>query len=150
MSEPMSACVDHGYTSCLNKNGYRRAWHPPTKKLQLLHRVVYVDHNNVTFESIEGLSIRHTCDNPRCINPEHLLSGTHADNMRDRSERGRVASVVGDLNPNSKITHKVAIEIRARAVTGRGGNLKDLARMYSISVASVYDILSGRTWNEQA
>jgi len=33
--------------------------------------------------------VRHTCDNIKCINPSHLLGGTHLDNMNDRSKRGR-------------------------------------------------------------
>lgn len=33
--------------------------------------------------------VRHTCDNPRCINPEHLVGGTQQDNMQDRLVRGR-------------------------------------------------------------
>lgn len=40
----------------------------------------------------EGLLIRHTCDNPPCVNPNHLLVGTDADNVRDMMERGRHAS----------------------------------------------------------
>ncbi len=37
----------------------------------------------------DGLLIRHTCDNTHCINPDHLLLGTDADNARDKMERGR-------------------------------------------------------------
>ena len=38
----------------------------------------------------EGLVIRHTCDNPPCVRPDHLLEGTVADNARDARERGRL------------------------------------------------------------
>jgi hypothetical protein len=44
--------------------------------------------------------IRHTCDNPSCINPSHLLIGTQADNVRDMWERNRNAKVNGGNGPN--------------------------------------------------
>lgn len=42
-----------------------------------------------------GLVVRHSCDNPRCINPAHLLLGTQADNVQDSIDRGRHRSVQG-------------------------------------------------------
>lgn len=39
--------------------------------------------------------VRHRCDNPRCCNPRHLLTGTHADNTRDMLDRGRQRTVAG-------------------------------------------------------
>lgn len=53
------------------------------------HRVVYCQSRGLPLSAIEGIVIRHTCDVRRCINEDHLISGTHLDNMRDRSERGR-------------------------------------------------------------
>ena len=45
----------------------------------------------------EGKIIRHTCDNPPCVNPEHLLVGTHKENTNDMIERGRRPSGKKDI-----------------------------------------------------
>jgi len=55
------------------------------------HRVAW----EVTYGEIpEGLHIMHLCDNPPCCNPQHLMVGTHQENMRQRSERnGKLKSI---------------------------------------------------------
>ena len=55
------------------------------KKLQLAHRLSWAIYNNQ--EIPEGLVIRHDCDNPSCVNPNHLRLGTQKNNMEDRMQR---------------------------------------------------------------
>ena len=57
---------------------------------QRLHRVAWEAHNAEPIP--EGMVVRHTCDNPLCFNPEHLVLGTQLDNIADCITRGRKTS----------------------------------------------------------
>lgn len=80
----MSYCIDHNYSSV---RGY--ATTTVNSVRVSLHRLVYASWNNILLEELAGNVVRHTCDNPRCVNPEHLVLGTQADNMQDRVDRQR-------------------------------------------------------------
>jgi hypothetical protein len=63
----------------------------------LVHRIAYADaHGPIP----TGLSVLHKCDNPRCCNVDHLVLGTHLENMVDRQMKGRTAGSKGASNPN--------------------------------------------------
>jgi len=57
----------------------------------------------------EGMQALHTCDNPSCVNPEHLWEGTNQDNVDDRVKKGRSARLFGDKNPmkNEEVKNKL-------------------------------------------
>lgn len=75
------------YIGCTNSTGYGHI--RKNGKVQKAHRV--------SFEYFigpipDGLFICHKCDNPACVNPDHLYAGTQKDNVRDMFSRGRAAS----------------------------------------------------------
>ena len=95
----------------------------------------------------EGRHVLHSCDKPACVNVSHLHLGTHADNMREKMERGRCGyRPIGaeHKRPMAKITEKQAIEIKA--LLARGYRQSDIARDYRISRSMISDIATGKTW----
>ena len=71
------------WTAAKDGNGYGRFWYKD--QMRLAHRISYLlFKNNFT----DDLCILHTCNNPSCVNPEHLKEGTHAENMRDVAVAG--------------------------------------------------------------
>lgn len=83
--------------------------------------------------------VRHTCDNPSCCNPKHLIGGSHADNVRDRVERGR--SAVGVKNGRAKLTEDQVREIRNSTKPKMA-----LARDYGVNQKVIFDIKRKNTW----
>lgn len=73
------------WTGCINTAGYGHV--VINKKIRLAHRVAF----EMCIGPACNLCVRHKCDNPACVNPEHLLLGTHADNVADRVSRNRSA-----------------------------------------------------------
>jgi hypothetical protein len=104
----------------------------------------------------KGLSVCHTCDNPPCVNPRHLFLGTHAENHKDKDQKGRSNNAAkprrGVFNGNSKLTDKDVIDIRRRAVIGikgsrtQRGNLAALAREYSVQPTLIWAVAKRRLW----
>jgi HNH endonuclease len=90
----------------------------------------------------EGLLIRHTCDNPSCVNPSHLLLGTDAMNAADRKLRGR--GIEGEAHPMVVLSDREVREIRD-LVKHRALTQVKIAEIYGICQGSVNGIARGVT-----
>lgn len=103
------------------------------------HRFAYEVHHGVALDPSQV--VRHTCDNPSCVNPNHLRLGTHADNVADRVQRKR--SAIGERSGRAKLS-----ALQARNVMYRSGSESavDLAREYGVDPGVVRAIREGRTW----
>lgn len=102
------------------------------------HRVAYYLHFGV---DPDAQLVRHTCHNPNCVRPDHLLLGTMKDNMHDMIVAGR--SLVGSKQPNSKLTEADVIAIRQ---IYRPGSSRILAATYGVSHTVLLKAVSGQTW----
>lgn len=89
-----------------------------------------------------GKIIRHSCDNPPCCNPAHLLPGTHAENSRDMVERGREPHVRWPANGRSKLSDDQVSQIRVRHEAG--ATLAALAAEYSVHHAYLSRLVRGQ------
>lgn len=132
MPEPMSGCW-------LWTGSVVRAGHPSFNfngKTSAGHRVAYMAFKGVI---PRGMSVCHRCDTPCCVNPDHLWLGTHAENMRDMSIKGRGHR--GELTPQAKITAATVIHIRQRLMSAR-----KYAAMYGVHQNHINDIQRGKRW----
>jgi hypothetical protein len=92
-----------------HKDGY--GYPKRNQKAMLAHRWSYEHHYGVVL--IPTIIIRHTCDNPACCNPLHLLPGTQADNVQDAVNRNRLRS-----NPKRMFTQEQLEEFKTLRATG--------------------------------
>lgn len=110
------------------------------------HRASWMVHHG---EIPGDLQVLHRCDNPPCVNPDHLFLGTPGDNMDDKVQKGRAAGAPGESNPKHKLTASAVREIRDRYAAG-GVTMRALAAEYAVSCPCIYNIVSHKTWSHVA
>lgn len=119
-----------------NKRGYGRIL--IAKRVHLAHRV--------SFELFrapipEGMSVCHRCDNPSCVNPEHLFVGTHKENMADCRRKGRARAPLGSENHVSKLSPDLVRYIRSSSKSNC-----ELSREIGVSDVAIRSARIGKSW----
>lgn len=133
-------------THCWNWKKHRSKWGYGSinvaGKIQLAHRVAY----ELWKEKIpEGLCVLHHCDNPACVNPQHLFTGTNLDNIKDKvskNRQGRAYKNRGTYHPGAKLTEQDVLNIRASSLPQ-----SKLAELYSTTQSNISVIKNKRNWN---
>ena len=114
------------------------------KKAVATHVAIFVDRREIV---PSGMLVCHTCDNPPCVNPNHLYVGSRADNMRDMHDRGlwHSGQVKGEDNGNSVLKDSDIFQI----VSMINGGLTNsaIASRFGVTHSTISLIRLGKKWS---
>lgn len=113
-------------------------------KNSLTHRLAWEVSNGR--QLLSGECVCHRCDNPPCVNPEHLFLGSHADNMRDMFAKGRANRATGLRNRNKSRWLNVAA---AKWLLQIGMNQWDAAEATGVSRRTTWTLANSNHWSDQ-
>jgi hypothetical protein len=144
-----NSCIE--WTLTPGSDGYGKA--KIEGKTYRAHRVAW---ESVNGQIADGMVICHKCDNPMCVNVDHLFVGTPADNMKDKMGKGRYKGGPafwankdqrkGSMNFNAKLNESIAIEIKKLIAEGKE-SLSCIAKKFSVSGGLISQIKRGIVWN---
>ena len=137
--EHLGQCWD--WTGRTNENGY--GIFGQNNRHVRAHRVAWELHHARPIPV--GVLIRHRCDNRACVNPEHLVSGDHADNTADAIQRQRRAVLRGESCPSSKLTTEKVQWAREQYDSGLD-TIAGLARKCGVTQTTMSAVLTRKSW----
>lgn len=106
------------------------------------HRVSYYLYYGVFIEGDNRCL--HKCDNPSCVNPNHLFIGTQGDNVRDMHSKNRQVTPKGSASGMSKLNESQVIEIKE--MLEMGVSAKHISEKFGVCKNNIYSIKNGKTW----
>lgn len=86
----------------------------------------------------------HVCDQPICVNPEHIYWGDYKSNMHDMIKRGRDIHAKGELASKSKLT--VPLVLKIRNLRKDGLTFRKIASIVGVSKSAIQNVIYGETW----
>lgn len=121
--------------------GYKTFGQGSEKKKTTVHRIAYYLWKG---EIAKELCVLHSCDNPKCFNPDHLWLGTISDNSQDMLKKGRGVDNRGEKCGMAKLKEEDVTKIREMRKCGH--TFQGIADMYDVSNVTIYDICLRKTW----
>tara|TARA_R110002012_G_scaffold29220_4_gene90551 strand:- start:1272 stop:1832 length:561 start_codon:yes stop_codon:yes gene_type:complete len=88
----------------------------------------------------KGFYVCHHCDNPLCVNPDHLFAGSAKDNIIDACKKGRHPK--HEKHNKAKLNAKKVEDIRKREMAA-----KDYAKKYNVHSTTIYNVWANKTWD---
>lgn len=141
----LSFCVIDEKTKCWNWSGSKNRKGYGALSIKNKHSIAHRESYKVFKGKIpNGMHVCHSCDNPSCINPDHLWLGTNKDNNNDKMEKGRFKPNYGNNNGNSKLTKNDVIEIKQKI--NQGYDLVEISKQYNVTPENIYSIKNNKTW----
>jgi hypothetical protein len=139
-----TGCWD--WTASIDGNGYGKLG--VKGKFKRASRISYELHKGPI---PDGLCVLHTCDNPKCVNPDHLFLGTLAENTRDMMRKGRSklgTNLEGEKHGRAKLKAKDVLAIREmrRRHPGQSGVFDFLVRWFGVSPSQACAVANGISW----
>ena len=117
------------WIGAIERNGYGRF--KLNGKMILAHRLSYELHKGPI---PSGMCCLHSCDNRRCVKPDHLSIGTHKENIQDKIDKNRQAK--GSMHGKSKLNEDQVLLIKKRISSGER-NI-DIAKEYDVCIDSIF------------
>ena len=127
------------WTGFRDKDGYGRF--QCGKRAVGAHRVSFEIYKG---EIPEKAIVLHRCDNPACVNPDHLFIGSQADNIQDCMAKGRRKVMRGDQHYNAKLSSEQVLGIRRQWSNGELSAV--LEQAYGVTQQTISDIVNYRSW----
>jgi hypothetical protein len=125
-----------------NKWGYGRFYPQGGYSSQYAHRYSYeLFHGPIP----PDLQVLHRCDNPCCVNPNHLFLGTQRDNVKDMIAKGHMVDNNGERSASAKLTAEQVRQIRQIHAQGEI-NQTELAHRYQVSSRTIGYIVNRQKW----
>lgn len=129
----------------ISKNGYPKFW--TSKGIRSCSSISFELHYGIPVGTRNGECTLHKCDNPSCVNPNHLFLGTQKMNALDKSIKGRCNPnpPFGESHYLAKLNRSKVRKIRALYKT-RKYTQRILAQMFDVSTTSICYIVNKINW----